>query len=178
MNNVLDYERIEMGRFEMSFREVNLRETFQEVVTGFKPLSGKKNVHIKLEAVAVRAVVDEDRIKQVLTNLLSNALYFSPTTSLITVTLGSADGFVNASVENRGCGVPDEEREKIFHQFYTKGVKDGTGLGLAICRGIIEAHRGEIGVGSGVAGGSRFWFRLPNAREEATADEQATSCGR
>jgi signal transduction histidine kinase len=178
VNNVLDFERIGLGQFEMRFGEVNLRDTFEDAVTAFRPLSETKGVQVKLEAADVLASADEDRIKQVLTNLLSNALHFSPGGSCIVVRLGDADGVVEASVEDRGCGVPDEERERIFQQFYTRGAKDGTGLGLAICRGIIEAHHGEVGVESRAGGGSRFWFTLPMARQEAAADAPATPRGR
>jgi signal transduction histidine kinase len=178
VNNVLDFERIGLGQFELRFGQVNLRDTFEDVVTGFRPLSEGRGVQVRLVAADIQAAVDEDRIKQVLTNLLSNALQFSPAGSCILVTLRGVDGYVDASVEDRGCGVPEEERERIFQQFYTRGVKEGTGLGLAICRGIIEAHQGEIGVESGAAGGSRFWFRLLMSRQEAAADAPATPRGR
>ncbi|MFB3817235.1 MAG: ATP-binding protein [Candidatus Methylomirabilales bacterium] len=175
VSNVLDYERIGLGQFEMRFAAVNLRETFAEVVAGFRPLSEKQGVQVSLTAEEVRAQVDEDRIKQVLTNLLSNALHFSPAGSVIAVTLRATDAGVEAAVQDQGCGVPDGERERIFEQFYTRGVKDGTGLGLAICRGIVEAHGGEIGVESGGAGGSRFWFRLPLPAPGERADAAATA---
>jgi signal transduction histidine kinase len=101
-------------------------------------------------------------------------LHFSPEASVISVALCGTDEYVEGSVEDQGCGVPEEERERIFQQFYTRGVKNGTGLGLAICRGIVEAHQGRIGVESGATGGSRFWFRLPRIRQEA-ADAPATA---
>ena len=178
VNNVLDYERIELGELEMHFKEINLKNVFDEVVTGFRSISEEKKVNIELKAEDVTVHADEDKIKQALTNLLSNALNFSPESSDIIVTLTEADGYANASVEDSGCGIAEGEKEMIFRQFYSKGVKDGTGLGLAICKGIIEAHNGEIGVKTIEGKGSRFWFTIPKTRKEAFLNEKTPACSR
>ena len=172
VNNVIDYERIELGKLEMNFQEVNLKEVFQEVITAFKPLAEEKQVGIRLKAMDVTTTVDEDRIKQVLTNLISNALNFSIPSSKILVSLECRDEYVHSSVEDSGNGVPEAEQDMIFKQFYTKDVKKGTGLGLAICKGIIEAHDGAIGVERGPSGGGRFWFTIPKARRKGALDEK------
>jgi signal transduction histidine kinase len=176
VNNILDYERIGLGTFEMNFKAVNLKEAFQEVVAGFVPLAAQKNVSIRLKALEVTAFVDEDRLKQVLTNLLSNALNFSHESSNILVSLEYRDELVYAAVADKGSGVPENEREMIFKQFYTKDVKDGTGLGLAICKGIIEAHGGVIGVESVEGGGSRFWFTIPKSGKGRSRHEEEVTC--
>jgi signal transduction histidine kinase len=176
VNNVLDYERIELGAFDMHFRRVNLREVFGEVITGFRSEALQKKVEIRLEGGDVSVEADEDRMKQVMTNLVSNALYAAPESSDIIVTLEEEPGHVLASVTDSGCGIPEEEKETIFRQFYSRGVKNGTGLGLAICRGIIEAHNGEIGVESGTGTGSRFFFRVPKARKKGK--NAAAACHR
>jgi signal transduction histidine kinase len=178
VNSVLEYERIELGAIEMNFREVNLKEVFQEVIAGFRPLADEKGVGLRLHAMDVAATVDDDRMKQVLTNLLSNALHFSPEGSSISVSLTCRDEYVHASVEDRGSGIPEQDRDLIFRQFYTKDTSGGTGLGLAICKGIIEAHNGEIGVEDGSTGGSLFWFRIPKARAEKVVNEKTTACDR
>ncbi|MEK7789608.1 MAG: DUF3365 domain-containing protein [Planctomycetota bacterium] len=178
VNNVLDYERIELGELEMHFKEINLKNVFDEVVTGFRSISEEKKVNIELKAEDVTVHADEDKIKQALTNLLSNALNFSPESSDIIVTLTEADGYANASVEDSGCGIAEGEKELIFRQFYSKGVKDGAGLGLAICKGIIEAHNGEIGVKTAEGKGSRFWFTMPKTRKEVFLNEKTTACSR
>jgi signal transduction histidine kinase len=175
VNNVLDYERIELGKFEMKFNQANLKTVFQEVIAAFMPLAEEKNVSIRLEASDTAVSVDEDRIKQVLTNLISNALNFSSPSARILVSLESRYGFVYAAVEDMGSGVPEHEREMIFRQFYTKDVQDGTGLGLAICKGIIEAHDGSIGVENGEGGGSRFWFTIPKDRRDGASREEETA---
>ncbi len=178
VNNVLDYERIELGKLEMNFRDVNLKDSFQEVIAALKPLADEKKVSIRLKAMDVTASADEDRIKQVLTNFLSNALNFSAASQKIFVTLECRDENVHAAVEDRGAGVPENDRDLLFRQFYTKDVKDGTGLGLAICKGIVEAHDGSIGVESGEHGGSRFWFTIPKDRKDGAPDEKKTACDR
>lgn len=178
VNNVLDYERIGLGELEMHFKGVNLKNVFDEVITEFRPLSENKKIAIELRAEDVIVHADEDRIKQVLTNLLSNALNFSPESSSIIVNLTGADGYANASVEDSGCGIAEEEKEMIFRQFYSRGVENGTGLGLAICKGIIEAHNGEIGVKTVEGQGSCFWFTIPKTRKEAYLNEKTPACSR
>ncbi|MDI6743750.1 MAG: DUF3365 domain-containing protein [Thermodesulfovibrionales bacterium] len=178
VNNVIDYERIELGEFEMHFKEINLNDVFDEVITGFRSLAEGKKVNIELRGEDVTVHADEDRIKQVLTNLLSNALNFSPESSDIIVTLAGTNGYANASVEDRGYGIAEAEKEMVFRQFYSRGVKDGTGLGLAICKGIIEAHNGEIGLKTAEGKGSRFWFTVPMTRKEVFLDEKTTACCR
>ena len=175
VNNVLDYERIELGKIEMKFNKVNLKKVFQEIITAFKPLAEEKDVAIRFEAKDITASVDEDRIKQVLTNLISNALNFSAPATQIVVSLESWNNSVHAAVEDRGSGVAEHEQEMIFRQFYTKDVQDGTGLGLAICKGIIEAHDGSIGVENAESGGSRFWFTIPKDRRERSSSEETTA---
>jgi signal transduction histidine kinase len=176
VNNVLDYERIELGAFEMRFQEVNLKDLFGEVITSFRSEALQKKVNIRLEAEDLLVSADEDRMKQVMINLISNALNFSPESSEIVVSLEEEGGHAVVSVTDSGGGINESDREHIFSQFYSKGVKNGAGLGLAICRGIIDAHNGEIGVVSTVGSGSRFFFRIPKRKRDG--DERTIICHR
>lgn len=176
VNNVLDYERIELGTFEIHRREAGLKDIFSEVVLSFMSQASEKHVEIRLDAGDIVAAVDEDRIRQVLINLISNALNFSPESSEITVALKEMEGGVFASVADRGAGVAGSDRELIFTQFYSKGGKNGVGLGLAICKGIIEAHSGTIGVRDSEGGGSCFFFTLPKSGGVNSAEKEQTSC--
>jgi signal transduction histidine kinase len=176
VNNVLDYERIELGAFEMCFHEVNLKDICGEVITGFRSEALQKKVNIRLEAEDLLVWADEDRMKQVMINLVSNALNFSPESSEIVISLKEEDGRASVSVTDSGGGISESEKEHIFRQFYSKGVKDGTGLGLAICKGIIDAHHGEMGVVSSVGEGSRFFFRIPKQKRDE--DEKTITCHR
>jgi signal transduction histidine kinase len=178
VNNILDYERIGLGQAEMDFKETSLKSAFEEVVAGFVPLAAEKSVIIQTKFMDATARIDEDRTKQVLTNLLSNALNVSPDSGRIHVALEDRREEVWGSVEDMGAGIPPAERDKVFKQYYTKNVAGGTGLGLAICRGIIEAHGGQIGVEASSLGGSRFWFKIPKRGKERGADEEAAACRR
>jgi signal transduction histidine kinase len=172
VNNVLDYERIELGQLAMHFREVNLKDILYEVVLGFKSQALEKDVAIQLSADDVVVSADEDRLKQVIVNLISNALNFSPPSSQILVTLKGDDDHAHVSVSDSGCGIEESEREMIFNQFYSKGVKNGAGLGLAICKGIIQAHSGTIGVKAGMNGGSCFFFNIPRTGDKVHGREK------
>lgn len=175
VNNVLDYERIGMGAFEMRFRELNVKDLLRDEVAAFRPLASEKNVSIRIKAMDAVISADEDRIKQVLTNLLSNALDVAPPSSQILVNFESRGQFVYCAVEDSGPGVPEAEREEVFREFYSTKTNKGTGLGLAICKGIIEAHGGEIGVEDSELGGSRFWFMIPITQNRESVDEKTAA---
>ncbi|MBI5055796.1 MAG: DUF3365 domain-containing protein [Nitrospirae bacterium] len=170
VNDTLDIERIESGIFDLEFREVDLPSLIKEVVTGFHATAIERNITFRITAAAgIFIHADEDRIRQVLINLLSNAINYSPDDSEITVSFTEDKDNVTVSIKDEGPGIPAEVQKKIFDKFYTIGRKQGTGLGLAICKGIIEAHHGEINVISGEdVKGSTFYFTLPKRRKVAT----------
>ncbi|MBI5213681.1 MAG: hypothetical protein HY957_10000, partial [Nitrospirae bacterium] len=105
--------------------------------------------------------VDEDRIKQVLINLLTNAIKFAPEDSEILIFAYPEKEYAVVEVWDDGPGVPPSDHERVFEKFYKNDNKEGAGLGLAICKGIIEAHNGIIGVNSDGQNGSCFYFKLP-----------------
>ena len=113
---------------------------------------------------------DERKVKQVLLNLLSNALKFTPEGGRIDVSARDHDGVAEVSVTDTGVGIAPEDQEAVFEEFRQVGTADkkveGTGLGLALSRKFIELHRGRIWVKSQVGQGSTFTFTLPVRREE------------
>ncbi len=117
---------------------------------------------------------DEDRLIQVLSNLLFNAAKFSPRGSVVTVSARPlADSWVRTSVRDRGPGIPEHFRERIFQRFAQAHMgedrpAEGSGLGLAISREIIERLGGRIGFDAAQGGGTVFWFDLPGAIESST----------
>jgi signal transduction histidine kinase len=117
-------------------------------------------------------LADADRIGQVITNYLTNALKYSPASQPVRIWVGIADGRARVAVEDHGPGLPVSEQERIWQQFYrAEGVKvqsalgGSMGLGLYVCKRIVEDHGGAVGVYSEVGHGSTFWFELPLADE-------------
>lgn len=163
VNTILDIERIEMGiTTTLHNSEFDLVVAIGETVTGLSCLAEERGVVIATllpETLVLRA--DEDRIRQVLTNLLANAVKFAPDQSTIIIRAFSEEGFIVVEVQDQGLGIAKAEREKVFDKFYKLGNKEGSGLGLAICRSIIAAHGGVIGVADSQKPGACLYFWLP-----------------
>ena len=163
VNDTLDLERIESGIFDLHLSEVDLLSLIKEVITGLQTITSGKRITFRITSASgvVFIYADEDRIRQVLINLLSNAINYSPEDTEIDISIRESEQEVTISIQDKGLGIPPDVKKKIFDKFYTIGRRQGTGLGLAICKGIIEAHHGEISVISGKDEGSTFYFTLP-----------------
>ncbi|MCC6347304.1 MAG: DUF3365 domain-containing protein [Nitrospirales bacterium] len=162
VSDMLDIERIEIGASEMHFTSANLSSLIAETATNFQIEAEEKGIVLSTNLPDhLSVVVDEDRIRQVLINLISNSLKFSPSDSEIVITAHQEYDYVLTMVVDNGPGIPLPEQEKIFEKFYKHGNKEGAGLGLAICKSIIEAHNGTIAVTSDGKHGSCFSFKLP-----------------
>jgi signal transduction histidine kinase len=136
------------------------------------PRQRKSGVRFYLDiAHPLPCIVDEDRIKQVFTNLISNALRWSPPGSTVEISAERRNGEIISEIKDRGPGIPPDEQSKVFERFYKKS-RDGTGLGLTIAKGIIEAHGGEIGVISDGKNGATFYVRL-KAENRAVAQQSS-----
>ncbi len=165
VNDTLDLERIESGMFDIQLSEVELLALVKEVVISFQSVTGERGITFKLVATPpVIVSADQDRMRQVIINLISNAINFSPDNAEIEIAIDMSEDIVTVTVRDEGPGIPLEVQEKIFDKFYTIGKRQGTGLGLAICRGIVEAHKGEINVLRGLTKGSAIFFTLPRKR--------------
>lgn len=141
-------------------------------VTGrFKPLFSdqKKELAIKIPANLPNVWVDEDRLHQVLVNLLDNAVKYTPEGGIVCVGAEYTDGIVSVSVSDSGLGIPKVELDNIWERFYkvdkarTRESDGGTGLGLSIVKNIILAHGGEVGVTSEAGLGTTFTFTVKSA---------------
>lgn len=165
---LLDIARIESAKIDLYLEETNLISLAQEIVMFFSPYAGEKGIKIHLIAQPEipPVQVDQDKIKQVLTNLLSNSIKFTEHGEIL-IRIEDEEGYVKIDVQDSGAGIPADAISKLFNKFYqvreTHRVKHygGTGLGLAIVKGIVEAHGGNINVESEVGNGTTFTIRLP-----------------
>jgi signal transduction histidine kinase/sugar lactone lactonase YvrE len=180
VDDLLDLARIENGRIELARQPVQAGLMLEQTVKGLKPLASEQQVTLRLEPPVDRLTVlaDADRISQVITNLVGNALRFTPAEGKVTVTAEQVDSaFARISVTDTGPGIPADERGRIFEKFYqVQGQAlprhHGAGLGLSIAKGIVEAHGGVIGVRNNPGGGSVFWFTLPLVADGASTSGQ------
>ncbi|WP_429886327.1 ATP-binding protein [Geoalkalibacter halelectricus] len=164
VRTMLDIEHIEMGaETALNRASVDLAQVIQECITGFAFDAATRKVRLcTLPAQLPRVLADEDRIRQVLINLLANAVKFAPENSTIQVCAAPVGSLVRVEVCDEGPGIPPEHRQKVFETFFRSGGKEGSGLGLAICRAIVRAHGGEIGVADAKKGkGTCMYFTLP-----------------
>jgi len=173
INDMLDISRIESGRIHLKVEPLYVSDLVEGSVDTFRAVmsqSGRTvDVHVPDELPLVAA--DRDRVRQVLINLVSNALKYSPAGGAVAVSAEHSGNRVKISVRDHGLGISKHDQEMLFTKFYrvdsamTREI-GGTGLGLSICKSIIELLGGEIGVTSTVGKGSTFWFSLPTATDE------------
>ncbi len=174
VDQLLDLARAQTGSISIATAPVELDRMAAAVVEAYRGNAGSKGLRLNLHATAdgISILGDPDRLTQVLGNLLTNAIKFSPPSGVIEVEVFGPPQFpdaVGVSVHNDGEPIPDAERERIFEPFSASGRKvGGTGLGLSICRSIVEAHGGRIWVESG-SRGTRFVFTLP-VKSSTTSD--------
>ncbi len=184
INDILDLSKIEAGRLELKYEDFEISHAVAEVVATVRPIATAKNIQFD-SAVPEGLFLYADRLrfKQVLYNLLSNALKFTASGGRVSIAGSASDGSVRFCVADTGIGIPAGEQEAIFESFHqvgttTKGVREGTGLGLAITKRLIEQHGGAIWVESDLGKGSRFFFTLPvrvmDGEDAAPADDDET----
>jgi CheY-like chemotaxis protein len=168
ISDILDLSKIEAGRMELAIESLRVETVFGEVLSAMRPLADKKSQELSMTVEAGLAVrADSTRFKQVLMNLLGNAIKFTPDGGRIEVAARLVQDKVRVEVRDNGPGIPPEEQKRIFEAFYRlreSGKKtEGTGLGLAITHRLVELHGGELGLESQIGQGSSFHFCLPVA---------------
>jgi signal transduction histidine kinase len=169
INDLLDLAKIESGRIEVKSSRVSLSGLVHEAVEVLRPVAAGKIIALEatVREPSILVWADRDKINQVLTNLIGNAIKFTPVQGKVTVSASrNGEESVQVSVSDTGPGVPLDEREKIFAKFYRVAEGNGenskgTGLGLAIAKALVELHGGKIWVESEPSRGSTFYFTLP-----------------
>ncbi len=166
VNNLLDYRKIEEGRMEYNFENINLVHLIRGVYDFYKIRAEEKNLEFIFESDKEEIVIkgDEEKLKQVFVNIIDNAIKYTDK-GFIKINIKEKDNEVLVSVQDTGRGISKEDLEKIFEQFERGGVDRkiaGSGLGLYISKEIIKAHKGKIWVESeGEGKGSTFYVELP-----------------
>jgi signal transduction histidine kinase len=168
LNELLDVTRIESGKLDLFFMQINVVDFLNETVRRHNQLAAPKGTVVSLTTADDGIVVaDSHRLRQVVDNLISNAVKFSPPKSEVQIDAKHSANQWTISVYDQGPGITEEDRQHIFQDFARLSAKPtgdekSTGLGLAITRRIVEAHGGQIGVDSETGEGSRFYFVLPD----------------
>ncbi len=168
VNDILDLEKMEAGKLELDPREISARAVIDGVVRALETLAQQAELRVRVEAPPeLRLVADEDRVTQLLTNLVSNAIKFSPPNTTVTVSAERrGPRTVRLAVRDQGPGIPPDQLGKLFGKFQQVDASDqrrrgGTGLGLSISKAIAEQHGGAIGVETLPGKGALFWADLP-----------------
>lgn len=171
VNDLLDLSRIEDPEKRKDYlrpASMSLRDLAAEVVESFQAIARQRAIVVKADGGDALPLIhgDRDKLHQVLTNLVGNAVKFTPVGGEVLVeTTTAADGSVQVCVADTGCGIPPHEREKVFEKFFRgASIPDearGAGLGLAITKSLVELHGGRIWLESSPGKGSRFFFTLP-----------------
>ncbi|HTE46618.1 MAG TPA: PAS domain S-box protein, partial [Gemmatimonadaceae bacterium] len=166
INDILDAERIESGTIAMERAWCEDIESAGQVTEILRPVAERAGVELKVIGEQTPVWADADRLTQTLTNLVGNAIKFSPQGSTIEVRITSDDSEVRFEVRDHGRGIPADKLESIFERFQQVDASDarekgGSGLGLAISRSIVRQHGGRIWVESTVGVGSSFCFTIP-----------------
>jgi signal transduction histidine kinase len=182
INDLLDVKRIEEGHLNLELQPLDPIKIAKLAVDGMQGMASKNQVELMLAMDNLAIFTgDADRVVQVLTNLISNAIKFAPKgTRVIVRTARSRNPQrLRFAVEDQGPGIPSADVHKLFSKFgqLCDGRKQlGTGLGLAISKAIVEEHNGEIGLDSSIGKGTTFWFELPLSTDIcAIKSEQMTT---
>ncbi|HET9227485.1 MAG TPA: PAS domain-containing sensor histidine kinase [Thermoanaerobaculia bacterium] len=175
VNDILDIERIERGQLSLQIGSHSLASLLDTSVEEIRPLAQEAGIILDVNSPAGEVQGDGDRLMQVIVNLLSNALKFSPRGSTVRLRALEIPDGVEVQVEDQGRGIPPSHHKTIFERFRQVETSDsasqrGAGLGLAIARSIVEMHGGRIGVESEPGKGSTFWFRIPRSNPDFPGD--------
>ena len=183
INDILDLSKIEAGRLEISREDLSVETIFGEVVSALRPLAEKKTQTLSsLAEPGLSVHADATRFRQVLMNLVGNAIKFTPEGGRIELEAQQVESEVQVKVRDNGPGIPKEEQKRIFDAFYRlrksgEGT-EGTGLGLAITESLVKLQGGSLGLESEPGKGSCFYFSLPMAKAVREAPPRVVKVAR
>jgi len=166
IENILEISRIESGKFQLNLSDVKLSDILEEVVGNLKPVAKKSGIYLRAAIKEKRTIkADEARIREILNNLVSNALKFTSKGG-VTINVEKRKKDMHVRVVDTGIGIPEDKVNNLFQKFYQVDAKlgrkfGGTGLGLSITKQLVELQGGKIWVESKEGKGSTFAFTLP-----------------
>jgi PAS domain S-box-containing protein len=171
ISDLVEAAQLQQGQFTLAMRPCDLAQVVREAVEAQRAAWPERAVVLQVpEGEEVVVLADAERVRQVVTNYLTNALKYTPPEGPIAITLGVEAGQARLSVRDQGPGIPLEEQSQIWEQFRRgrgadarSGATEGLGLGLYLCKQLIERQGGEVGLESEIGAGSTFWFCLPLA---------------
>jgi two-component system sensor histidine kinase KdpD len=164
VGNLLNMTRIEAGALKLSLEPCDIEDVVSSSLEAVESRLGERPIKVQIEPGLPLIPLDFVLIVQVIVNVLDNAIKYSPSQQPIEITASCDENRLHITVEDRGTGIPAEDLERVFDKFYRVQRPDtisGTGLGLSICKGIIEAHGGEIRAENRPGGGTRILISLP-----------------
>jgi signal transduction histidine kinase len=180
INDLLDVARIDAGKISLLTEEVEVNKIFRDTLEAFGPMASAKEIKLEADALAkpFHAHMDAGRVLQVLANLVSNAIKFTPAGGRVSIGVRAEKGEIVFSVTDTGIGIPSAELQGIFERFrQISKDRRGLGLGLHISKSIVEAHGGRMSVESEPGSGSAFYFALPHSPSASTTSTDRTTAG-
>lgn len=175
VNELLDLARMEAGHIQLNVETLEIEKYIQRIIKKFQPIAEENQVELKLTMKVEKGEVtfDGDRVEQVFTNLIDNAIRHIGEQGYVHVSVESDESEFRAEIADNGSGIPEEDLPFVFERFYKADKsrtrnkqKKGTGLGLAIAKNIIHAHQGKIRVKSKIEQGTTFSFTIPQTKKE------------
>jgi signal transduction histidine kinase len=179
MESVLSASRLEAGTIKMEPAPCDLAEMINEVASNYREVHPDAEITVETSALPPRFSADVNLLRQVISNLVSNAVKYSPDGASVRNSAAAlGDGGVEIAVQDGGLGIPAAERDKLFERFFRASTSTGiagTGIGLHMVKAIVDMHRGRIEVASEEGVGTTFTVYLPRSQDKSAADQEAIS---
>ncbi|WP_082106094.1 PAS domain S-box protein [Methanosarcina sp. 1.H.T.1A.1] len=182
INNVLDISKLELGNIELYYETVNISGVIEEVQRVLYPISAEKNISIEynIEQGLKTTIADRVKLKQILYNILNNAIKFSSEGGKVNITAELKEDMIEISVKDDGIGINEDDYERVFQPFVQIDESiskkyEGVGLGLALVKKFVELHGGKVWVKASPGKGSTFTFRIPKRPENKIPEKEVTN---